>query len=129
MAAGAETRGSWSAASSAGQNFGGGWTAEAHQSGGVTGSWTLLDASGKILLRGGWSASKSPQAWNGAWRATVTGRDGGYSGTWTAQTPLPPKSPMIDMIESALRAVLTGTWKSNAHSGSWSIRTFPRPSN
>jgi hypothetical protein len=126
LAVGAERRGSWSASSSAGQNFGGSWTAEAHQeSGGVTGSWALYDASGKILLRGGWSASKSTQAWNGAWRATVTGRDGSYSGTWTATTPLPSKLPMIDMLESALRAVLTGTWKSGAHSGSWSIRAFP----
>jgi len=126
MASGAELRGSWSASSSAGQNLGGSWTAEAHQeSGGVTGVWALHDASGKILLRGGWSASKSPQAWNGAWRATVVDRDGGYSGTWTAATPLPPKSPMVDMLESALRAALTGTWKSSGHSGSWSIRTFP----
>ena len=126
IASGAELRGSWSASSSAGQTFGGSWTAEAHQeSGGVTGSWALYDASGKILLRGGWSASKSSQAWTGAWRATVTGRDGGYSGTWTAATPLPAKSPMVEMLESALRAALTGTWKSGAHSGSWSIRAFP----
>ena len=124
-ASGAELRGSWSASSSAGQNLGGSWTAEAHQdSGGVTGAWALFDASGKILLRGAWSASKSPQAWSGAWRATVVGRDGDYSGNWTAATPLAPKSPMVDMLESALRAALTGTWESGAHSGSWSIRTF-----
>ena len=104
----------------------GSWTAEAHQeSGGVTGGWTLFDAAGKILLRGVWSASKSPQAWSGAWRANVTGGDGAYSGTWMAATPLPSKLPMIDMLESALRAVLTGAWKSGAHSGGWSIRAFP----
>jgi hypothetical protein len=126
LVSGAELRGSWSASSSAGQNFAGSWTAQAHrESGGATGSWALYDASSKIVMRGRWSASKSAQVWNGAWRATVTGRDGEYSGTWTAVTAVPTKSPMIDMLESALRAVVTGNWKSASHSGSWSIRAFP----
>ena len=128
LASGAELRGSWSASSSAGSSLGGTWAAEAHQqSGGVIGAWTLRDASGKILMSGGWSASKSLQAWNGAWRATVTGRATEYSGTWTAATQLAPEARLADMLESALRAVVSGTWKAGAYSGSWSIRTAPYP--
>jgi hypothetical protein len=125
LASGAEMRGSWSA-SSGGGNLAGTWTAEAHQdSGGVTGAWTLRDASGKILMSGGWSASKSPKFWNGAWRATVAGRGGEYAGTWTAATQLAPEARLADMLESAIRAVVSGTWKAGAYSGSWSIRAAP----
>lgn len=126
LASGAEMRGSWSASSNTGQSLAGAWTAESHaESGGVTGTWTLYDAAGKILLRGSWSASKSPRAWNGAWRAAVAGRDGGYSGTWMAETALAPEARVAEMLESALRAVVGGTWKTGGYSGSWSIRAFP----
>lgn len=126
LASGAELRGTWGASSNSGQRLVGSWTAETHQeSGSATGTWALYDASGKILLQGGWSASKSLKAWNGAWRATVAGRAGEDSGTWTAQTPLTPEQPLAQMLESALRAVVTGTWKAGANSGSWSIRAFP----
>jgi hypothetical protein len=125
LASAAELRGTWSASAGGGQNLAGGWTAEAHQaSGGVTGTWTLFEAAGKTVMAGSWSASKSPKGWSGAWHATAPGR-GEYSGTWTAKTAIPPEAPLVDMLESALRAVVTGTWKSGAHSGSWSIRAFP----
>jgi hypothetical protein len=55
---------------------------------------------------------------------TAAGR-GEYSGMWTAATAISPETPLIDMFESALRAVVSGTWKSDAHSGAWSIRAFP----
>jgi hypothetical protein len=123
LASGAEIRGSWSASSTNGRSFGGTWTAEAHQaSGGVTGTWTLRETAGKILLSGVWSASKSSQAWNGAWRAIVAGGSGEYSGTWTAETTLAPESRLADLFESAIRAVVTGTWKVGAYSGAWSVR-------
>ena len=126
VASGAELRGGWSASSNTGRSLAGTWTAEAHQqSGGATGTWTLHDSAGKILMRGGWSASKSPKAWNGGWRATIAGQAGEYSGTWTAGTPLAPEARMIDMIESAIRALVTGTWKAGANAGSWSIRASP----
>jgi hypothetical protein len=126
LASGAELRGSWSASSNSGRSFGGTWTAEAHkESGGVTGTWTLREAAGKILMSGSWSASKSPQAWNGAWRAIVAGSAGEHAGTWTAQSPLAPESSLADLFESAVRAVVTGTWKAGAYSGSWSIRPSP----
>jgi hypothetical protein len=126
LAYGAEMHGTWAAASTGGPTFGGAWTAVAHQeSGGVTGTWALYDAGAKIVMQGGWSASKSPRAWNGAWRATVTGRSGDYSGTWTGAAKLPPDSSLPDMLESALRAVVTGGWKSGAAAGSWSIRAMP----
>jgi hypothetical protein len=126
LASGAEMRGTWGASSNSGQRLAGTWTAEAHpESGGATGTWALYDAAGKILMQGGWSASKSLKAWDGAWRASIAGRTGEYSGTWTAQTPLKPEAPLVQMLESALRAVVTGTWKAGAASGSWSIRAIP----
>jgi hypothetical protein len=126
LASGAELHGTWSASSNSGQRLAGAWTAEAHpESSGALGTWTLYDAAGKILIQGGWSASKSLKAWNGAWRAAIAGRTGEYSGTWTAQTPLTPESALAHMLESALHAVVTGTWKAGANSGAWSIRAFP----
>jgi len=85
----------------------------------------LQEPSGKILMQGGWSASKAAQSWDGAWRATVSGRTGEYSGTWTSTTSLSPQARMAEMLESALRAVVSGTWKSGPRSGAWSIRTSP----
>lgn len=126
LASGAELKGTWAASSTGGQRLAGAWTAQAHpESGGVTGTWSLFDAGGKILMKGGWSASKSPKSWDGAWRAIVTGQTGEYSGMWTAETPLSPAAPLADMFESALRAVVTGTWESGANSGSWSIKAYP----
>ena len=123
LASGAELRGTWSASSNAGRNLAGTWTAEAHpESGGVIGRWTLRDATGKLLMSGAWSASKSPQAWNGAWRSIVAGGAGEYLGTWTAESSLAHERSMADLFESALRAVVTGTWKTGSHSGAWSIR-------
>jgi hypothetical protein len=124
LAPAAELRGTWSASSS-GRALAGTWTAQAHpESGGVTGAWTLRDPSGKILASGSWSASKSPQAWNGGWRAIVTG-GGEYSGTWTAESSLARDAPMAGLLESAVRAVVSGTWKAGPYSGAWSIRTSP----
>lgn len=124
LSSGAEMKGTWSAASQTGY-LGGSWTAQPDPSGGVTGTWMLQEASGKVLMQGGWSASKSAQSWNGAWRATVSGRSGEYSGTWTSATSLSPQAHLAEMLESALRAVVTGTWKSGSRSGSWSIRASP----
>jgi hypothetical protein len=126
LASGADLHGSWSASSTRGQNLAGRWTAQAQQDGGgATGTWTIYDDAGRILMQGGWSASKSSKAWNGAWRATVAGQTGEYSGVWTAQTALAAEAPLAHMLESALQAVVTGTWKAAGNSGSWSIRTFP----
>jgi hypothetical protein len=124
LALGAELKGTWSATAQTGY-LGGSWIAQADQSGGVTGTWMLQEATGRILMQGGWSASKSAQSWDGAWRATVSGRAGEYSGTWTSATSLSPQARLADMLESALRAVVTGTWKSGARAGSWSIRASP----
>jgi hypothetical protein len=121
---GADLKGTWSATTQSG-NLAGTWTAQADPSGGVTGTWMLQDAIGKVLMQGGWAASKSAQSWNGAWRATVASRAGEYSGTWTSATSLPPQASFADMLESALRAVVSGTWKSGARAGSWSIRASP----
>jgi hypothetical protein len=121
---GAELKGTWSATAQSGY-LGGSWTAQADQSGGVAGTWMLQDPAGKILMQGGWSASKAAQSWNGAWRATVSGRTGEYSGTWTSATTLSLQARLSEMLESALRAVVTGTYKSGAYAGSWSIRASP----
>ncbi len=124
LASGAELKGTWSATTPTG-NLAGRWTAQPDQSGGVTGAWMLQDATGAILMQGGWSASKSAQSWNGAWRATVSGRSGEYSGTWASATSLSPQSSLAEMLESALRGVVTGTWKAGPRSGAWSIRAAP----
>jgi len=124
LVSGADLRGTWSAATQSGY-LGGSWTAEANQSGAVSGTWMLQEPSGKILMQGGWSASKSAQSWNGAWRAAVSGRTGEYSGTWASTVSLPAQSRMSEMLESALRAVVSGTWKSGSSAGSWSIRATP----
>jgi hypothetical protein len=121
LASGAELKGTWSAASPAG-NLAGRWTAQTDQTGGAAGAWILQDATGKVLMQGGWSASKSAQSWDGAWRANVSGRAGEFSGTWTSATSLTPQAHLADMLESALRGVVTGTWKSGPRSGAWSIR-------
>jgi hypothetical protein len=124
LASGAELKGTWSATAQTGY-LGGSWTAQADQSGGVTGTWMLQEATGKVLMQGGWSASKSARSWDGAWRATVSGRSGEYSGTWTSATSLSPQASFADLLESALRDVVTGTWKSGPRSGAWSIRASP----
>jgi hypothetical protein len=124
LAAGAELQGTWSATTPRGY-LAGTWTAEDQQSGGVTGRWTLQEATGKILMQGGWSASKSAQSWNGAWRSTISGSAGEYSGTWTSAVSTSPEAPLVEMFQSALRAVVTGKWKAGPYAGSWSIRGAP----
>ena len=124
LASAADLKGTWSATTQTGY-LAGSWTAQPDPSGGATGTWMLQDATGKILMQGGWSASKSAQSWDGAWRATVSGRSGEYSGTWTSMVPLSPQARLANMLESALHAVVTGTWKSGPRSGSWSIRASP----
>ena len=124
LLSGADLKGTWSATTQSG-NLAGSWTAQADPSGGATGTWMLQDATGRVLMQGGWSAIKSAQSWDGAWRATVSGRLGEYSGTWTSTSALSPQAHLAEMLESALRAVVSGTWKSGQRSGSWSIRTSP----
>lgn len=124
LTSGGELKGTWSANTQSG-NLAGSWTAQADQSGGVEGVWTLQDATGNVLMQGGWSANKSVQAWSGAWRATVAGRSGEYSGTWTSTISLSSPAHLAEMLEAALRAVVSGTWKAGPRSGSWSIRTSP----
>lgn len=124
LASGSELQGTWSATTPRGY-LAGTWTAEDHQSGGVTGTWTLQEATGKILMQGGWSASKSAQSWNGAWRSTISGSTGEYSGTWTSAVATSPQARLVEMFESALHSVVTGTWKAGPYSGSWSIRAVP----
>jgi len=120
LASGAELHGTWGAASTSGQRLTGGWTVQAHpESGSVAGSWSLFDASGKTVIQGGWSANKA------AWRATIWGQTAEYSGTWAADKPLSGEASLAQMFESALAAVVTGTWESGGRTGSWSIRAYP----
>jgi hypothetical protein len=134
LASSAELRGTWSA--SAGSKYlGGTWTAETPDDSTAIGTWALQDATGKVLMRGGWSAnksvpsksapSKSAPEWNGAWRASVFGSAAEYSGTWTCAASLPPDARLAAMFEAALRAAVSGTWKTGTYSGSWSIRASP----
>jgi hypothetical protein len=124
LASGAELRGTWNASTNS-RYLAGTWTAQTQEDGSATGRWLLQDATGKILMQGGWSASKSAQSWNGAWRATVSGNAAEYSGTWTGAVSLSPEAHLAAMLESAMRAAVTGTWKTGTYSGSWSIRASP----
>lgn len=121
---GADLHGTWSA-SNGNRNMAGAWTADPREDGSVTGAWTLQDATGNIVMQGGWSANKAAQAWNGAWRATVSGASAEFSGTWTSAVSLPVAARFTAMLESALRAVVSGSWKSGPYSGAWSIRSSP----
>jgi hypothetical protein len=123
LASAAELQGTWTASTPRGY-LAGTWTAD-QQSGGVTGTWTVQEATGKILMQGGWSANKSAQTWNGAWRSTISGSTREFSGTWTSAVSTSPEARLVEMFESALRAVVSGTWKAGPYSGSWSIRTVP----
>jgi hypothetical protein len=134
LASGAELRGTWSASANS-RYLAGTWTAETPDDSSATGTWALQDASGKILMRGGWSASKwapsksaqakSAPSWTGAWRASVFGSAAEYAGTWTGAVSLPPDARLAAMFEAAVRAAISGTWKTGTYSGAWSIRASP----
>ena len=86
------------------------------------GTWTLKDGSGKTVAAGAWSVRKSPREWRGTWLAQLPdGRT--LSGNWTAQPKLAPSGEFLTMLESAVKDMLTGTWRYGEHSGSWSVRT------
>src|SRR6202040_3801544 len=108
LGSGAEVRGTWSASTN-GRYLAGAWIAQTQEDGSARGTWVLQDATGKILMQGGWSASKSSQSWNGAWRASVSGKAAEYSGTWTGAISLSPQARLAAMLESALRATVSGT--------------------
>ena len=115
----------WAARSSTGMTMGGTWTVVEHlKTGGVTGTWTLLDAQGRAVASGGWSAAKSTTGWTGSWRAAATGQRGEYTGTWTAKVDLKPAGGFADLFAKAVEAAVSGTWRSGARSGAWTIRVF-----
>ena len=115
----------WAARSSTGVTLGGTWTVVEHlKTGGVTGTWTLLDAQGRAVASGGWSAAKSTTGWTGSWRAAATGQRGEYTGTWTAKVDLKPAGGFADMFAKAVEAAVSGTWRSGARSGAWTIQVF-----
>jgi len=116
----------WKATSTRGLTLIGTWTAvpdRANES--AVGTWTLIDAEGRILAGGGWSASKSPTRWSGLWRANVSGSETEYSGSWGApDAGLRPNVPFAVMFEEAVRAAVSGVWRSGAYSGAWTIWAF-----
>jgi len=115
----------WAARSSTGMTMGGTWTVVEHlKTGGVTGTWTLLDAQGRAVASGGWSAAKSTTGWTGSWRAAATGQRGEYTGTWTAKVDLKPAGGFADLFAKAVEAAVSGTWRSGARSGAWTIQVF-----
>lgn len=115
--------GTWSARTGGGLTLMGTWTAVPDSvRGTVTGTWTLVEAQGRTVADGAWSAAKSPAGWNGAWRAVVAGKDGEYSGTWTAGVRLKANAPLVDLFETAVQAIASGTWRAGRQSGAWSIR-------
>ena len=127
-----ELFGTWSA--TYGQRvFQGAWTAAAQQEADIGyGTWRLLDASGKTVLGGAWSARKVKAEWRGSWRADVQG-GGAYTGTWEAAVKAKGAAAFSELLETAIREVVSGGWAlPDGRSGAWSIRaaragTEPRP--
>ena len=118
-------KGGWTARSTTGRTLKGTWTATADpKTGAVTGTWTLDDAKGTTVASGGWSAAKSPTGWSGAWRSVVSGSKVEYSGTWDAAVKLKADAPFALLFATAIKDVVSGTWRSGRHSGAWSIRVF-----
>lgn len=114
-------RGRW-AARVGGQEIFGTWTArdQADQTA-AHGTWALLNASGEAVASGTWAARKLPDGWRGSWSAR-TANDRVISGEWSAGTGLPPSSGFFALVESALKELVSGTWRSGGASGTWSIR-------
>lgn len=117
----------WSANTSSGRSFGGTWTGAIDASTGTaSGTWTLMDRSGRVLMRGTWSAAKSESEWRGSWRALISGQKREYSGTWSCALDHPPDSPLSGLFEKALQQAVNGTWRSVGQSGGWSVRAARR---
>ena len=113
----------WAARSSSGATLGGTWTVDEPQKpDAVTGTWALLDAQGRTAATGGWSAAKSSTGWSGNWRAAVVGRPGEYTGTWTATVDLKAAATFADLFAKAVEAAVSGTFRTGAQSGAWTIR-------
>ena len=118
-----EIRGSWSATAGT-RNFIGSWTASLKTSANVSwGTWRLLDTSGKILAEGVWSVRRAGEGWQGSWRADSSGRS--YGGTWKSDVKLPVSERFADLLDAALKEVVSGTWRAGQTSGAWSLRTIP----
>ena len=113
----------WAARSSSGVTLGGTWTLnDGQKPDAASGAWTLLDAQGRAVATGGWSAAKSPDGWTGRWRAAAVGRPGEYTGTWTAKVDLKPAATFADLFAKAIEAAVSGTFRTGAQSGAWTIR-------
>ncbi|HYN81882.1 MAG TPA: hypothetical protein VES88_10305 [Gemmatimonadaceae bacterium] len=116
----------WKATSTRGLTLIGTWTVipdRANES--AVGTWRLVDAEGRIVAGGGWSASKSPTRWSGLWRANVSGSEAEYSGSWgSPDIGLRPNVGFATMFEEAVRAAVSGVWRSGGHSGAWTIWAF-----
>ena len=118
-------RNTWAARSSTGRTLAGTWTFVTNaKTGNVTGTWTVSDGNGRTVARGGWSAAKSGKGWTGAWRAVVAGSKTEYSGTWAADPDLEPDGSLADLFKTAVKAVVSGSWRAGGRSGDWSIRVF-----
>ena len=118
-------RGTW-IATGAGPELSGNWTARLHTDPNVgQGTWTLFGLRGNEIASGTWSARKAASAWEGRWQVlTPSGRT--YSGAWTASLQAAPPAQFSELLQSAVREVVGGTWRmSRTQSGAWSIRAYP----
>ncbi len=115
-------RGRWGATDER-RPLGGTWTADAQPDPEAAGgTWTLFDAGGRTVVEGTWAATKAKGGWRGNWRAEAAGGRV-LTGSWTSSTALPASRRFEDLLSSALTETVSGTWRSGAHSGRWSIQT------
>lgn len=104
------------------RQFGGTFTAEAFKdpmdAGGL---WQMLNEQGESVLSGDWSARKRENAWDGGWWGK-TARGAEYTGGWTAKSRLAASLPMMELLASASRDSVSGTWTSdNGRRGTWTV--------
>jgi hypothetical protein len=126
--------GTWTATAGGKRTFRGTWSARSRPAtpNAAEGSWTLLGATNQPLLEGTWSALKTDAGWQGTWAARVTMgrlRSGRMlSGTWQAALPGFAGRTLTEMLLRSIEAPVSGSWRTQGLSGTWSLRASPSSS-
>jgi hypothetical protein len=118
----APLHGRWSATVGS-QVLRGTWSAEPVRdtSNTARGGWQLLNDASQIVVDGTWAAQKTAGVWQGTWSARV--RSGQvFSGTWQTALKESASGTLGEMLQRTLQGQVTGSWRSQGMSGTWSLR-------
>jgi hypothetical protein len=118
-------QGTWSAvAGSGGTVFAGTWNASPGQSPQTAGgTWSLRDQNGAEVASGTWAAGKEGKIWKGTWQARrASGQV--YDGTWRTPAALSGAAPFAALFQAAISQAVSGTWRTGALGGAWTIRAY-----